>query len=177
MSRPALRMSLSGVLRTAAETASAMAFVWLLTGCDETCDGLRTTVPLAEFHSSGLLADQTAKMDSLQVIGVGVPGDSVLSEATAVKSQLYLPFRIDSDTTAYLFRRDFDGEHLESRVRFVYTRTPRFVSRECGVSYVYTLRDVTWEGNLIDSVTWRTPDIDNAAVPSIDIYFSIETGL
>lgn len=91
-------------------------------------------------------------------------------------SQLYLPFRIDSDETVYRFSAQgadsLAGSEISSTVTFRYSRRAKFVSRECGVSYVYTLEDVSCSGLLIDSVVPLTDEITNVNEENMRIYFS-----
>lgn len=147
----------------------------LLTGCNEECTGNRNTLPLAGFYSSAA-PTQKVRVDSLEVRGLGAPGDSILSTAQETKNELYLPFRIDSDTTTYIFIKRGTQPERSSRVQFVYSRTPRFVSAECGVSYLYDIRKIECSGQLIDSVTCPAGFIDNAAMENIKVYFSSNTG-
>ena len=92
-------------------------------------------------------------------------------------SQIYLPFRIDSDTTTYVFTRLVEGFSLESEVRFIYSRTPQFVNVECGVSYLFDIRKIECRGNLIDSVTCPNGFIDNTNAENLNIYFATEIEL
>lgn len=143
-----------------------------LGACTETCNDNRNALPRAGFYaldSAGVL--QSIQVDSLEVIGVGATGDSILSQATTSKSELYLPFKIESDTTQYLFLYRADGYELRDTVTFDYTRVARFVSAECGVSYVFHIHRINCQGNLIDSVVCPSGFIDNSAIENLKIYF------
>ncbi|MDE6338269.1 MAG: hypothetical protein K2K97_00595 [Muribaculaceae bacterium] len=148
-----------------------------LTGCStDECMQNRNALPLAGFYSD---AQDHAKIniDSVQVCGVGAPGDSVLFNGLSRISQLYLPFRLDSDTTRYLFRylhKELAAYDLKDTVTFIYDRTPRFVSSACGVSYVFTIKEIRNTGMLIDSVACPAGEITNMATENLEIFFRVE---
>lgn len=139
--------------------------------CSETCNDNKNALPLAGFYKAGPIAEQVS-VDSIEVIGVGLAGDSVLSEAAVTKDRVYLPFRIDSDTTRYAFVDKRDGPVLADTVTFVYSRTPVFSSAVCGVSYVYRMQEITSQGALIDSATCPKGFINNVNEENLRIYFS-----
>lgn len=139
--------------------------------CSDTCGENMNAIPLAGFYEAGETVSQVA-VDSLKVCGVNAPGDSVLLSPTERKSELYLPFRIDSDTTSFIFTRQNNSEINRSTVTFIYSRTPRFDSYECGVSYIFDMRKIECTGNLIDSVTCPMGFIDNTNIENLHIYFA-----
>ena len=146
-----------------------------LSACRDTCSDNKNALPRAGFYihdSEGAVSK--VSVDSLEVIGVGMPPDSVLSEASVSKNELYLPFRIDSDRTQYVFINRRRGADIRDTVTFDYTRVARFVNVECGVSYVFHIHDITSEGTLIDSVVCPNGFIDNANIENLRIYFATE---
>lgn len=136
-------------------------------GCTSECYENQNALPLAKFRCilDGVPTD--CSMDSLLVYGVDSPGDSTLWSGGRV-SELYLPFRVDHDTTAYVFR------HLRlpvsDTVTFRYERAPRLVSAECGVSYVFRMLDISSTGPFIDSVVCPDGEITNKNVSNLLIY-------
>lgn len=139
--------------------------------CNDTCGENKNAIPLAHFYVAGEPPQQVS-VDSLEVRGIGAPGDSVWSPASIVKTELYLPFKIDSDTTQYEFSIRMSGQILQSLVTFVYSRTPRFTDAECGVSYIYDIRKIECSGNLIDSVVCPKGFIDNTNAENLQIYLT-----
>lgn len=142
---------------------------FMIVSCDDTCGENKNTIPLAGFYvnDSGVVP---MNVDSLEVYGIGVPGDSILSPASESKERIYLPFEIDSDTTCYMFRLCVADAPRESEVTFIYSRTPRFADAECGVNYIYDIRKIECKGNLIDSVTCPQGFIDNNNKENLRIY-------
>jgi hypothetical protein len=141
-----------------------------IAGCSGDCLDNKNALPYAGFYSS---EDPTAtvSVDSLRVYGIGAPGDSVLYDGSGSTS-LYLPFRIDSDTTSYVFEPT-NIEGVSDTVRFIYDRIPRLVSEECGVSYIFRIRNIYCSRQLIDSVTCPNGEITNANSENLRIYFRV----
>lgn len=138
--------------------------------CSDTCTENKNALPLAGFYRSG--DNEQVSVDSLLITGIGAPGDSALSEASTAKSQIYLPFRIDGDTTRYIFTDARPSRMVDDTVTFIYSRIPRFVNVECGVSYIFDIRDIRFTGTLIDSITCPNGFIDNTNAENLKIYFA-----
>ena len=156
------------LLKIIATLFAAMGFI---ASCSETCNDNRNALPLAGFYvndSAGVAA--SVQIDSLQVIGIGQGVDSVLSSASQSKTELYLPFRIDSDRTQYVFQLHRNQQQINDTVTFDYTRVLRFASAECGVSYVFHIQNISSQGVLIDSVVCPNGFIDNSNIENLRIY-------
>lgn len=138
-----------------------------LGACDDECEGNLNALPRADFRYSNA-PEEAATLSGVEILGIGAPGDAPLTEDNASFSDLYLPFRIDSDTTRYILRTP-EAEHGDT-VTFAYTRTPRLVSAPCGVSYLFTISSISWSGEAIDSVVCPQGYIDNAATVSLHFY-------
>lgn len=154
--------------------AVVMPLSFIIVSCDSTCDDNRNTLPLAGFYAMVEGKMQSVSVDSLQIVGLGAPGDSILSDMHSMASTVHLPFRIDQDETAYDFiaRKD-KNTSIHDKVIFRYSRVPQFVSQECGVSYRFNINQISWEGAFIDSVTCPKGYIDNHPLENIHIYFHV----
>lgn len=143
------------------------AVLLVMAGCGSECYENQNALPLAKFRYVEDSVSVECSMDSLLVYGLGAPGDSLLWDGGTV-AQLYLPFRVDSDTTQYVF------EHMRLPIRdtvtFRYERAPRLVSAECGVSYVYKMLSVGSTGPFIDSVVCPAGEITNKNIDNLVIY-------
>lgn len=151
----------------------AAAMTSMATGCTEECTDNQNALPLAGYYSS-VAPTQTVSVDSLEIYGVGAPGDSILVEDSSARSSVYLPFRIDSDTTTYVFRPITEAAKaadVRDTVRFIYSREPHFVNTACGVSYIFKMRAIECRGEVIDSVTCPGGEITNANRENLHIYF------
>lgn len=155
---------------------STLIIALTIAGCaTDECLQNSNALPLAGFYNSSI-PDQKVGIDSLEVYGLGAPGDSILSRTYSAINELYLPFKLNNDTTAYVFRylhKDFNQLNLTDTLRFIYSRQPRFVSTACGASYVFDMDSIYCSHNLIDSVTCPAGEITNMAVENLHIYFRI----
>ena len=107
---------------------------------------------------------------------MGVPGDSILFAGNSSINELYLPFRLDRDTTAYIFKylhSRLAQQNIADTIRFVYSRTPRFVSSACGVSYIFRLKTIISTDAFIDSVSCPYGEITNMDTENLHIYFRV----
>lgn len=147
-------------------------------GCStDECIQNKNALPYAGFYDSSE-PTKSVSLDSLEVYGMKAPGDSVLFSGKNAISKLYLPFRIDRDTTTYVFRylhKALVEAEIRDTVRFIYTRNPRFVSSACGVSYVFDMVKIENTGALIDSVVCPMNMIDNKDSENLKIYFRDRT--
>lgn len=146
--------------------AIAIAFLLVTAGCGSECYENQNALPLAKFMVTNPTPQQVS-IDSVEIYGIGCKGDSILWEGYSIES-IYLPFRVDSDTTRYAFHI-LDTPYIDT-VTFCYTRSPRFVSEACGVSYIYDIDTIYNTGLFIDSVVCPGGQITNAAVENLLIY-------
>lgn len=157
-------------------TATVFACILMTWGCStDECYQNKNALPLAGFYDSSV-PDSKLAIDSVQVYGVGAPGDSILSPGTGQISSLYMPFRLDSDTTRYVFRylqKNLQQYDIRDTVTFIYSRNPRFVSSACGASYVFDIDTIKVTGLLIDSVVCPGNAITNMATENLRIYFRV----
>ncbi len=150
----------------------------LTCGCSsEECLQNRNALPLAGFYNAED-HKQEVTINSLEVYGIGAPGDSILSPGTQGINQLYLPFRLDQDTTRYVFRylqEDLAQADIRDTVTFIYDRNPRFVSSACGVSYVFGIKKIRYTRSIIDSVACPLEEITNMDTENLSIFFHVST--
>lgn len=137
----------------------------------------RNSVPLAGFYGSG--TDSYISLDSLQIEGVGAPGDSVLSTPGSAINQIYLPMRSTQTGTkwkiAYKWKA-LDYPELCDTIDLTYRSEPYFASEECGAIYRYHITRVSHTEHLIDSVAITDSTITNVDIERIRIYFRTNPG-
>lgn len=145
----------------------------IISGCNTTgCTDNQSSLPLAGFYASPGGAAIT--INTLEISGVGAPGDSILYTSGTALSQVYLPFRFTTGTTAYCFhytQEGLDAPELNDTISFIYTSEPYFASEECGAMLCYEITDVSHTTHLIDSVKVVDPLISNTDTERIKIYF------
>ncbi len=154
-------------LRNILPVIAALLLLW---SCGGECYENQNALPQATFVVNG---SQPAKgaLNSVKVYGLDAPNDSILWEGGQTE-QLFLPFRVDSDTTIYIFEQ-LDTESRDT-VTFLYQRAPQFVSAECGVSFRFIIKSITNTGLLIDSVTCPNGEITNENIANLIIYLKNE---
>ena len=135
---------------------------------DDSCPDNGSSLPLAACFVNG--SQQT--VTGLTVMGIGVPGDSLLADGEALK-EIYLPLRAGATTTSYMVARRLNDSTLVSdTVTFDYQPIEFFHSIECGAMYNFDIKGVRHTGHGIDSVVVLTPLVTNARIPVMRIYFS-----
>ncbi|MCH5233010.1 MAG: hypothetical protein J1E78_05155 [Muribaculaceae bacterium] len=149
----------------------------LVSGCsNEECYENQNSLPLAGFYSSEE-QPQAISIDSLTILGVGVPGDSILQDSVRSLSEVYLPFRIDQGSTTYEIRY-LGGTagllRLSDFITFNYDIIPQFVSSACGAVYYYKINSIQHTNNYIDSVTCPGGEITNVNSQNLRIYFRVK---
>ena len=142
------------------------------------CYDNQNSLPLAGFYSSSE-TPKAITLDSLTILGVGAPGDSILQDSVRSLSQVYLPFRIDQESTTYEIKylAGVPGMlRLSDVITFNYEIFPMFVSTACGAVYYYKIKSIETTHNFIDSVTCPGGVITNANIENLKIYFRVDTG-
>ena len=144
-----------------------------LSSCNtQGCTDNRSAIPLAEFYSYS--ANQAITLDSVQIHGIGAPGDSLLIGAGERVSQVYLPMRSDFTSTAWCLSyrwKALDYDALNDTLTFNYTSEPWFAGSECGAMYRYHIDSFSYTRHLIDSVAVMDSLITNVDKAQIRVYF------
>ena len=146
----------------------------IIAGCSTSeCYDNQNSLPLAGFYSSAE-HPQTISIDSISILGLGAPGDSVLQDSVRSLSQVYLPFRIDQPSTTYVIRylAGLPGIYrMADTIIFNYDIVPMFVSSACGTVYYYKMNSIETTHNFIDSVICPLGEITNANIENLKIFF------
>ena len=150
------------------------AAAWCLWSCNTSgCTDLRSAIPLAEFYSSA--ADKQISLDSLQISGIGAPGDSVMLAAGTAAQEVYLPMRSQQTSTSWCISYKWealDNPEWNDTLTFRYHAEPYFASSECGAMYIYHLEGLDYTTHLIDSIAVLDSVITNIDAAQLRIYFN-----
>lgn len=156
----------------------ALLLMGALAACnDGSCYDNGSSLPLASFRTVDTLGiSSDATITRLSVMGIGVPGDSLLANNKSL-SQLYMPLRANATTTSYALWRVFTIDSvnytLYDTIRFDYEAVPYFTSAECGAMYNFNVHQVTWSNHgVIDSVAMLNNLVTNSRTPVMNIYFT-----
>ena len=174
-----MRINRNILRRSAAPIFVMIMSIIVIAGCSTSeCYDNQNSLPLAGFYSSQE-KPASISLDSISILGVGAPGDSILQDSVRSLSQVYLPFRIDQNSTTYEIRylAGLPGLYrMKDVITFNYEILPMFVSSACGTVYYYKMNSIETTHNFIDSVVCPTGEITNANVENIKIYFRVSTG-
>lgn len=142
-------------------------------GCSTSgCTDNQNSLPLAGFYDSSTKGGLS--LDSLEIHGIGAPGDSMLYTPGTRISEAYLPFRSTSNTTSFCFRycnKSLDTSELNDTLTFDYDSYPYFAGEECGAMYRYDIHRFNYTRHLIDSIQIVDSLITNQPVQQIKIFF------
>ena len=138
---------------------------------NDSCYDNGSSLPLASFY----MGNTQQSIYGLSIMGIGVPGDSLLADAQALK-EAYLPLRANATSTSYAVWRMFTAGTDELTVRDTitlnYKAVPYFHSAECGAMYNFDINQVSHTTHGIDSVVLLTPLITNSRMPALRIHFT-----
>ena len=138
---------------------------------DDSCYENGSSLPLATLY----LGDAQQTISGLTVMGIGVPGDSLLLNNGATK-ELYLPLRASVQSTGFMFGRWLvngnDTVMVRDTVTLDYQPVEYFHSAECGAMFNFNLRNVRWTTHGIDSVVLLTDVVTNSQLPALRIHFT-----
>ncbi len=151
---------------------AVIALVLTLAACsNDSCHDNGSSLPLAAFYINGT----QQSIPALSIMGIGVPGDSLLADEESLK-EAYLPLRATTTTTSYAMWRTFTSSSSElivgDTITLSYKVVPYFHSIECGAMYNFDITDIVHTCHGIDSVVVITPHVTNARVPALRIYFT-----
>lgn len=150
-----------------------------ISGCTTNeCYDNQNSLPLAGFYSSEE-TPQSISMSAITIYGIGAPGDSILQDSVNYLSEVYLPFRIDQESTSYVIKYlqgDLWKYDMADTITFNYDIVPWFVSTACGAVYDYKITNIETTHLFIDSVTCPTGEITNVNMENLKIFFRVNIG-
>lgn len=150
-----------------------IAMIATLPSCSTSgCLENQSALPKALFYSAASDAEKIISIDSIQVWGVGSPGDSLLVDGRA--SATYLPLRSTAPSVAFCFhytQRALSSSALNDTLTLTYDSSPQFISEECGAMYFYTISSLSVTHHLIDSVRLVDSLVTNFDKETLRIFF------
>lgn len=156
------------LLRHMASSTLLVALVLMAACSNDSCYDNGSSLPLASLY----MGKSQQVIPQLTVKGIGVPGDSLLLDATTV-SEIYLPLRASVTTTSFALTHPVTDEIVVSdTITFRYQPIAFFHSKECGAMYNFDIERIDCTHHGIDSVVVITSLVTNATVPSLRIYFT-----
>lgn len=149
------------------------ALTFLLSACNTAgCTELRSSVPRADFYSASTKTAIT--VDSLQIMGIGVPGDSVLYKPSQRLSQILLPMPPEANTVSWriaYMQNSLAQFDMADTITMDFERSPWFAGEECGAMYKYRITRLDFTTNVIDSVALVDSLVVNLDQATLAVYF------
>ena len=141
-------------------------------GCNTSeCLGNQSSIPLAGLYSA--TTEKAISIDSITVYGYDAPNDSMLLKNAQGIKQVYMPLRINTSETKYIFHYDqkaISGIENNDTITLKYTSKPYFDSFECGAMYQFEITEFSYTQHIMDSVAVISKIITNADVETIKIF-------
>lgn len=147
-----------------------------MSGCNTSgCVDMRSSTPRADFMSSE--TQRGISLDSLEVTGIGAPGDSVLYTESQRLTSIYLPMPPDVNAVSWriaYMQSELAAYGIADTISYSFERSPWFAGEDCGAMYRYRIKTLSYTTNLIDSVTIVDSLVVNIDQPTFNIYFRTE---
>ena len=138
---------------------------------DDSCSDNGSSLPLATFY----VGNTQQTITGLTVMGIGVPGDSLLLDSASVK-EAFLPLRASTTTTSFMLRHwrsnGSDWLPVTDTLTLDYQPIEYFHSIECGAMYNFDVKRVGYTTHGIDSVILLNNLFTNSRTPALRIHFA-----
>jgi len=148
-------------------------FALFLVSCNE--DGCTETTDVnmnVNFYSASTRNAFT--IDTLSVLGIGQPKDSLLYDKSTSVKTIALPLHINDSTTAYLLKygkSNGASVALTDTIRVFHQNRSQFISKECGCSVFATIDSVRFTRHRLDTVVVVNREITNQYTEHVQILF------
>ncbi len=127
---------------------SAGLFILLIITCysciTEGCNDPGESMAVITLHKAD--NDDIITTDSLTIYGVGM--DNLLLYNKSNTAEIELPLNPVSGYTGYVIVNGLIHDTLE----ITYTATKHFISKACGYNFLYTIEDISYTKNRIDTI-------------------------
>lgn len=156
------------IARIAAIAALLSAMAIAACSCsDDSCYDNASSLPVATTYVGS--SQQT--VSGLTLMGIGVPGDSLLLDSASV-SEFYLPLRPSARTTNFKLLRWYHAAWVADTLTIDYEPIEYFHSLECGAMFNFDIERICFTTHAIDSIVLHTKLITNSRMPALRIYFA-----
>ena len=159
-------------MRTLLPIVLALVALCMASCNDSSCYDNGSSLPLAALY----IGNSQQSVPGLTIMGIGVPGDSLLADSNSLK-EIYLPLRASVGTTSYAISRWVGigtpmAKELDDTLTLVYEPVIYFHSAQCGAMYNFDIHSLSCTHNGIDSVVLLTPLVTNSRTPALRIHFT-----
>jgi hypothetical protein len=104
--------------------------------------------------------------DSITVFGIGKETNKLYNKSAKLAT-IQLPLDASSITCGFIIK--ING--ITDTIKFTYAGYPHLISKECGISFYYTLGSGWIHGSVIDSIGIKNKNITTFSEENIRIYY------
>jgi hypothetical protein len=130
----------------------------------DSCIGETTSFLNAGFYKSG--TNTANAPDSVTIFGIGKETNKLYSRAIKL-TKVSLPLDASRDTCGFVIKIN----NITDTMRFVYSSYPHLISKECGITFFYSLDLVIVSGSIVDTVTIKNKNITTFNEENIRIFY------
>jgi hypothetical protein len=137
----------------------------LYEGCTpEACLEETTSTINATFYKTG--STEASIADSITIFGIGKETDKIYDKALKV-SLIKLPLDASSGTCGFVMKIN----EITDTLRLTYTNYPHLISKECGITFFFTLESYRVSGTTVDTIIIRNSNITTFNEENIRIFY------
>jgi Family of unknown function (DUF6452) len=130
----------------------------------DTCIQETTSFLNAGFYKTG--TNTPLPPDSVTVFGIGNETNILYGKALNPTS-VSLPLNASSTTCGFVMKIN----NMTDTLKFIYTSYPHLISKECGITFFFSLDSVMVSGNVIDTVAVINKNIAIFNAENIRIFY------
>jgi hypothetical protein len=136
----------------------------LLSCTPESCFEETTSFLNATFYKAG--SNTSTIPDSITVFGIGKEANYLYNKALNV-SMIKLPLDASFQTCGFVMKIN----NITDTLKFAYSSYPHLISKECGITFFYTLDSYSVSGSTVDTIIIRNNNITTFNVENIRIFY------
>jgi hypothetical protein len=118
----------------------------------------------ATFYKTG--STQVSVADSITIFGIGKENSKIYDKALKV-SFIKLPLNASSEACGFVMKIN----NVTDTLRITYSSYPHLISKECGISFFFTLKSYQVSGTTVDTIIFRNNNITTFNEENIRIFY------
>jgi hypothetical protein len=130
----------------------------------ESCLEETTSFVNATFYKSG--TNKLTPPDSITVFGIGKDTDRLYSKSLNTTT-IRLPLDASSEICGFVMKIN----NVTDTIKFIYSGYPHLISKECGITFFYSLDTALLGGNAVNTIKIINKNITTFNAENIQIYY------
>jgi hypothetical protein len=139
-------------------------FLLIFSCTPESCFEETTSYLNASFYKTGSLIP--TKADSLTIYGIGKEATKLYSKALNI-SKIKLPLNASAESSGFVIKIN----DITDTLTLTYSSFPHLISKECGITFYYTLKSYQVSGSKVDTIIFRNTNITTFNEENIRIFY------